>query len=118
MSYDFSEIIDLPTTRKLIDSLWRMTGLPVSILNAEGDIMSMSGRPQICETFHREFPGRPQHCSPPEFYAAGSNERTFAEGWREFKCDTGLVGLGSPIILEGQQVATVVVGPILYEPAD
>lgn len=118
MSFEFLKIVDSQAVQDLLDAFCQMTGLHVSVLDEEGDILCSSGMPAICEAYHQKFPEHPPRCYSREVLADAAGGRTIDEGWAEFQCNNGLTDIGSPIKIEGRQVATLLVGPFLARPAD
>ena len=118
MMNQFSDIIDVPSLQDLMDSLCRITGIPVAILDQNGLPFLSSCWPKICETFHQLYPEQPRRCFPLDAFTGATDCQPVANGWVEFKCQNGLIGFGFPVRIEGQHVATLLVGPLLHKPVD
>ena len=118
MTYQFSEIIDVPPIQGLMDSLYRITGIPVAMLDQNGLQVLSSGWPKICELYHRLHPEQPRRCFPLDAFAGAPDCHPVAGGWMEFRCQNGLIDFGFPVRVEDQHIATLMVGPLLYKPAD
>jgi PAS domain S-box-containing protein len=118
MTNQFSEIIDVPSLQDLMDSLYRITGIPVAILDQNGLPLLSSGWPKICELFHQIYPEQPRRCFPRDAFTGAIDCQPVADGWVEFQCQNGLIAFGFPVRVDGQHVATLIVGPLLHKPAD
>ncbi|MCK4535726.1 MAG: PAS domain S-box protein [Desulfuromonadales bacterium] len=101
-----------------MDSLYRVTGIPAAILDQEGTSLLSCGWPAICELYHRVHPEKPCRCFPHNAFSGVPDCHPVADGWMEFECQNGLVDFGFPITIDGSHVATLLVGPLLYKPAD
>lgn len=120
MTPALQNIIDINSVQELMDSLYRITGIPATILDEAGEVLLSSGSPALCELFHQAtcLTGT---CFLDRGFRSEAGRRTTAEGWTEFRCDSGLIDVGSQIIVDHRPVATLLVGPLLYEtpePAD
>lgn len=118
MDLKFSDFIDIPSVQDLIDYLYRISAIPTAILNPHGSVLLSAGRSAICEEHQRAFPEQLHHCFPQEVLAGGDGLHSGTGIWQEFQCQNGLNYMCTPIVLSEQHVATLLVGPLLHEPAD
>ncbi|HKL27009.1 MAG TPA: PAS domain S-box protein [Desulfuromonadales bacterium] len=120
MAPPLQDIIDIPSVQGLMASLYRITGIPATILDESGKVLLKSGSPTLCEFFHKAAPFT-RNCFLEKSFRRGVGRRTTTEGWTEFCCDSGLIDVGAQIMIDKRPVATLLVGPMLYEtpkPAD
>ncbi len=118
MKYQLSDIIDVPSIQDLMNSLYQITGISVAIIDQTGLPLLSSGWPKICEIYHQLYPEQPRRCFPLDAFTGGANCQPVSGGWMEFQCQNGLIDFGFPIRVEDRHVATLLVGPLLYKPAD
>ncbi len=118
MSFDFLKVVDLQSMQELLDSFHHMTGLHASVLDGANSVLCTSGLPRVCEAFHQRFPEQSRRCFPQKGLGGVVEKPAVAKGCAGFQCHLGLIAAASPMMVEGRQVATILVGPFLNEPAD
>lgn len=121
MTLGFADLIDLKIVRPLMQSFSRTSGLPMSIIGVDGNVLVTSGWQKVCTYFHRRFPLSLQRCieSDTDFSDLTLHGRTPATGDSfESFCRNGLVHIGFPIMVEGEHLATLFLSQFFYEPPD
>ncbi|WP_027715315.1 PocR ligand-binding domain-containing protein [Desulfuromonas sp. TF] len=121
MTLSFADLIDLDIVRPLIQSFSRTSGLPMSIVDVEGNVLVTCGWQKVCTYFHRRFPVPLQRCidSDTDFSHFIRDGRPPAAGeYFESFCRNGLVHIGFPIMVEGEHLATLFLSQFFYEAPD
>jgi len=111
----FSDLVDVPLLRKLSKSFYAATGIPNSIVDVDGIILSGLGWQDICTRFHRVCPETECRCRESDSYIAAHLDKGAYVG---YKCLNGLMDYAVPIIIEGQHLATFFHGQFLHEKPD
>lgn len=104
--YNFSDLVDLSLLRQLLNSFYQATGIPHAILDIENRILSRIGWQDICTRFR---------CEQSDSYIAS---HLFDGPYIGYKCLNGLMDYATPIIIEGQHLATIFHGQFIHEPPD
>lgn len=52
-TYHFSDLVDIATLARLLDSFYQATGIPNGIMDANGELLCMSSGNNACVVFHR-----------------------------------------------------------------
>lgn len=121
MPYRFDELIDLAAVQKLMESLWQTTGIPVGILDLQGEVLVATGWQQICTDFHRRHPELAARCrqSDQSIYDRLQQSVDLDE-WNfvEYTCPNGLIDAALPIVIEGRHLATLFIGQYFAVPPD
>ena len=112
-----SDIMDAEAIQPLLKDLYEMTGLPMALLDLEGNVLVQSGWQEICTRFHRQHPVSASRCLESDVdltQGIGPGE------FREYCCLNGLYDLATPIVVGGQHVGNLFLGQFLYddEPVD
>ena len=116
----FQDIIDTASIRSLMESLQQATGIPVSLLDHDGNMLVSAGWQDICAIYHRRHLKTAERCR--------ENDRFFSEflrtnempeeGFIQHTCKNGLIEIGLPIVINDFQFATLLFGQFLPEPVD
>jgi PAS domain S-box-containing protein len=121
MSRSFADLIDLDIVRPLMQNFARTSGLPMAIIDTDGNVLVTSGWQKVCTYFHRRFPIPLQRCieSDTDFSHLARDGRVPAAGESfESFCRNGLVHIGFPILIDGAHLATLFLSQFFYEPPD
>jgi len=121
MNYRFTEIVDIPSLQQLMENLWRVSGIPVGIIDPDGTVLVATGWQPICTEFHRRHPETLQRCRESDAYIGGCiarGESPAEEGYVEYLCLNGLVDVAVPILVDGCHLANLFLGQFLYAPPD
>ncbi len=117
MNEQLKNLLDLPTLQKMLDSLWRATGIPLGIIDVQGEVLVETGLQELCRQYHCKNPDVGQRC----LLNWVSNQGTDGCKLRgrepvEFICESGLVNIGLPILFEDHYLGLLFIGQLLYEP--
>ncbi len=115
MKYQFSDLVNIQHLRKLMNSFYEATGIPHGIHDIDGSILSGIGWQDICTKYHRVCPEAEYNCLKSDSYISKHLHEVAFVG---YKCLNGLMDYGTPIIVEGQHLATMFLGQLLHEPPD
>ncbi len=121
MNYKFSEIVDIQAVQRLMENLWKASGIPTGIIDIDGTVHVATGWQDICTRFHRQHPETARRCRESDAYISdhiGQQEGVFDGQPIEYQCRNGMVDIGVPIVIEGQHLATVFLGQFFYKPPD
>ena len=113
--YCFSELVDIGIIEPLLDSFHKMTGIQYSILDIDNNIIIKKGWQDICTQFHRVCPHTKSRCLQSDSYIFNHVQDGPYIGYR---CLNGLMDYASPIIVEGEHLATIFMGQLFHEPPD
>jgi len=113
MEYTFSDLIDTERIQALSDSFYEVTGIPSSLIDLNGTILSMSGWRDICTNFHRVNHQTLSKCK--EYHTSQTKQ---LEKYSVNKCPLGLINTSSPIVIEGEHVANMFISQFFLEKPD
>lgn len=113
MNYKIAELIDVAELQTLLDSFYDATGVPSSIIETDGEIVTATGWADICTKFHRVNPLTCKRCIESDTELALQLEN--GEKYNMYKCKNGLVDIAVPIIVEGMHIANLFTGQLLLE---
>jgi signal transduction histidine kinase/ligand-binding sensor protein len=114
MAYTFTDLVEVPRLQEMMISLHEATGLAISLTDADSNLLLTAGWQDICSKFHRACPLSEERCRQSDrFITAHPDEQTMG-----YMCLNGLQDYASPIVIEGQHLATLFVGQLFHEPPD
>lgn len=113
MQYKLSNLLEVGSLQALIESLHEITGIAVSILDADGEILITAGWRDICVRFHRSNPFSAELCR----ISDNSVKNMFAADipFVLYQCPNGLLGSAAPIYVNGTYLGAVFAGQYLQE---
>ena len=116
MNYTLNKLLDIPSLRELLDSLYEISIIPSAVLDIEGNILIASAWQDICTKFHRVNPDTKKMCLESDLrLTAGLGEKTSINF---YVCPMGLRDAVAPIVIEGNHLGNVYVGQFFLEQPD
>ncbi len=113
--YKFSDLVDIEDFKKLLDSYYKVTGIPNGLVDNDGTVISQSGWIDACTKFHRGNPETKYFCQESNLCLM---EKLKNSEVSEEKCKNGLYDYATPIQIEGKRLATLFLGQVLNEKPD
>jgi PAS domain S-box-containing protein len=114
-SYIFNDLVDIETFSSLLDSLFKATGIPNGLVSPTGEIITQSGWVDACAKFHRVDPDTSKLCKESNLELMEELRDSKVAGGQ---CKNGLYDYATPIIIEGEQLATLFLGQVHNAPPD
>ena len=115
MQYRFAGLIDIQSFRQMMESFYLATGIPHRLLDTENQILSAAGWQDICTQFHQSHSLTECRCRQSDHYIS---DHLQGGPYVSYQCMNGLMDYASPIIVDGQHLATIFLGQLLHEPPD
>ena len=113
---EFATIVDVAAVQRLMDKFHAATGVPVSIITVEGEVLVGPGWQDACTRFLRACPEAARLCERSD----RSIKDRLEEGTRfvTYTCPLGLVDAAAPIVVDGSHTASVFTGQFLFTVPD
>jgi PAS domain S-box-containing protein len=113
MQYQFTDLIDIPGFHLMMESFYLATGIPHGLVDTENRILSAVGWQDICTRFHRTHSQTECRCR--------QSDRDISDHMGDgpyvgYQCLNGLMDYASPIVIDGQHLATIFLGQFFLEP--
>lgn len=108
--YNFSDLVDVIEFEELLKSFYKATGIPNALVGVDGEIISQTGWIDACALFHRVNQESNLQCqeSNHTLVKSVSNGKVASA-----LCKNGLFDYATPIVIEGQVLATLFLGQVL-----
>lgn len=115
----FSQIISVNQLQQLLETQFRLTGVPGAILDNEERMLASVGWQDICAHFHRRHPQTAARCRESDAHIKAHLDKG-PTGYVDYRCRNGLWDVAMPIFIEGRHLATFFTGQFFYadEPPD
>lgn len=114
-SYSFGDLVDIEAFSKLLDSFYTANGIPNGLVGPKGELITQSGWTAACDLFHRANPDTRNACEHSNLELMQNLQDGEVSGCL---CKNGLFDYATPIVIEGQQLATLFLGQVLNAPPD
>ena len=109
---ELHDVLDVELVQPLMDDLWKLTGIPVGIIDREGKTLIATGWQEICAGFHRIHPLTCENCLESDFQlTTGVKPGEF----KLYKCKNNMWDVVTPIMLGERQIGNLISGQFLFE---
>ncbi len=98
----FTDIIDNNFLNNLFQQFYTVSGIPVGLLEPDGNILVQVGWQKICMEFHREGEFSCKNCNESDTLISN---RLHENPPILYKCKNGLNDVGMPVIIDGQHLS-------------
>lgn len=114
-NHKFSDLVDMVAFERLMESFYKATGIPNGLVSEEGEILSQVGWTNACALFHRVNIQTHQQCIESNMELMQNlHEGEVACA----KCKNGLIDYATPVVIEGNRLATLFLGQVLNTSPD
>jgi len=113
-SLNFDQLVDIEQVRQLLEAQYKLTGMPLCILDTDENILVAVGWQDICTKFHRVHPVACARCRESDTYIK-EHVRDFNVGYVDYQCKNGLRDAAVPIFIGGKHLASLYIGQFFYE---
>ncbi|GAB6040280.1 PocR ligand-binding domain-containing protein [Endothiovibrio diazotrophicus] len=93
-----------------------VVGVPVAILDLDGNVLASSRWQRICTEFHRATGGTRERCIESDTELA--NQLQAGREFTLYRCRNGLTDCASPVIVDGHHIANLFIGQFLLQTPD
>ncbi len=109
---ELGDIIDCQMFQSLMDDFYKLTGIPVGILDIKGKVLVAKGWQDICVNFHRIHPETCKNCLESDFeLTAGILPGEF----KQYKCKNNMWDIATPILIGGKRLGHIFLGQLMFE---
>ena len=98
----FSELVNVQALKNMTENLYEASGIPIGIIDIDGNIYVQTGWQDICTKFHRVHPQTCKRCMKSDKYI---NEHLVDGQPVEYKCPNNMWDIGVPLIIAGEHLA-------------
>ncbi len=116
MNIELSKLIDLSAWQKLMESLFKATGINHALLDLDNNVLAAAGWQRVCTDFHRVNPVSCQRCKTSDSYITEHLSR--AEPYVGYRCLNGLYDYATPVRIDGKHVANIFTGQMFHQAPD
>ncbi|OWZ83523.1 PocR ligand-binding domain-containing protein [Natranaerobius trueperi] len=115
MKYNFTDLVSLDELRSTLEKLYSLIELPMSIEDVNQNPLINIGFSDICKKYHTQNPKTLCRCKRSGAFVT---DYLYENDYITYRCQNGLIDMASPIIIEGEHVATFLIGQIFFQKPD
>lgn len=109
---ELSDILDAPEIQALMDDLYRITGLKMSIIDVKGKVLVDVGWQDICSRYHRINPETCKRCQESDTeLTVGIPQGEF----RTYRCKNNMWHIATPVVIGGRHLGNLFMGQFFFD---
>ena len=109
---ELSDVLDAEAVQPLLDDLYRLTGIPLAIIDLKGSVVVTTPWQDLCAKFHRVHPESCRNCVESDCQlTAGVPPGEF----KVYKCKNNMWDVSTPIMLGDRHMGNLFTGQFLFE---
>jgi PAS domain S-box-containing protein len=109
---ELADIIDAQAIQFLMDDFYKLSHIPIGIIDIKGNVLVGVGWQDICTEFHRVHPETCKHCLESDTKLSTG---VLPGKFKPYKCKNNMWDIATPIIVGGQHVGNIFLGQFFYE---
>jgi PAS domain S-box-containing protein len=106
------DIIDVPRIKEMMDSFYKLTNIPMAILELDGRVIVDVGWQEVCTKFHRENPLSGKHCLESDTELTANIPKG---QFKLYKCKNNMWDMASPIYAGDRHLGHIFIGQFFFE---
>ncbi|MBI5545393.1 MAG: PocR ligand-binding domain-containing protein [Deltaproteobacteria bacterium] len=111
-SLELGDLIDAEALQSQMESFYKLSGIPVGIIDSGGKVLVGVGWQDVCTRFHRVNPETCRHCVESDTQlTAGVSEGEH----RIYKCKNNMWDAATPIVVGGRHVGNIFTGQFFFD---
>ena len=109
---ELSDLMDAPALQKLMDDFYAVARVPMSIIDAKGQVLVGVGWQDVCTRYHRVQSETCRHCLESDLQLSAG----LAQGqYRLYKCKNNMWDIATPIVVAGRHLGNLFSGQFFFE---
>lgn len=109
---DLANIIDTVSIQSMMDDFHALTGMPIGIVDLQGNVLVKAGWQEICTKFHRVHPETRKNCIESNIALSSG----VAKGeFRAYRCKNNMWDIVTPIFISDKHIGNLFCGQFFYE---
>jgi len=105
-------IINIEEFQELMDEFYKLTRLPMSIIDLEGNVLVGVGWQEICTNFHRVHPETYKHCLESDY---NLSTEVLPGTYKVHKCRNNMWDMATPIMVNEKKIGSIFMGQFFFE---
>jgi signal transduction histidine kinase len=109
---ELADIIDAPSMQLLMDNFYKLTRIPMGMIDLKGKVLVGVGWQDICTKFHRIHPESCKNCIESDTLLSAGVPRG---EYKLYKCKNNMWDVATPIIVGGRHFGNFFMGQFFFE---
>jgi len=114
-NYAFDQLVDMEQVRQLLEAHYQLSGIANGLFDANENRLIGVGWQDICVHFHRCHPVTADRCRESDAFIKAHLNDPLVELPLEYRCKNNMIDIAMPIVIEGEYVASFIVGHFFYD---
>ncbi|QOX65215.1 diguanylate cyclase [Anoxybacterium hadale] len=111
-SWKLEELINFEALQTMFENLNKVVGIPVGIMDMDGNALASAGWNGICSSYHRKHPETAKRCKISDQCI---KMHIGYDDFVAYKCLNHMWDAAVPLIIEKEHLATLFIGPYFHE---
>lgn len=111
-SLDLADIFDVRSLQSLVDNFYKLTGLPMGLIDLNGKVLVGVGWQGICTKFHRLHPETSRNCIESDLQLSAGVP---VGKYKIYKCKNHLWDVATPVMVGDRQFGNLFMGQFFFE---
>lgn len=114
---DLGGIIDAPAIQSLVDDFYKLSGMPMGLIDIKGKVLAGVGWQEVCTKFHRTNPETCRNCIESDIRLSAGVP---LGEYKIYKCKNNMWDVATPVIVGGRHLGNLFIGQFFFddEPLD
>jgi len=108
---DLKDIIDVPAIQPLMENYYQLTGIPLGLVDLQGNVLVGVGWQDICTKFHRAHPDTRRRCLESDTILS---QQVPPGTFKLYKCRNNLWEMATPLVVGGKHVGNLFMGQFFF----
>jgi two-component system, chemotaxis family, CheB/CheR fusion protein len=109
---ELADIIDAPAIQSLVEDFYKLTGMPMGLLDIKGTVLVGVGWQDVCTKFHRVNPETCRNCVESDVQlAAGVPPGEY----KIYKCKNNMWDVATPVMVGDRHFGNLFMGQFFFE---
>lgn len=109
---ELSEVLDVQKIQMLMDSFYKLTHIPMSIIDLKGNVLVGVGWQKICILFHRAHHITKKYCIESDLELSKNIPRG---EFKLYKCKNNMWDISSPLIIGDKCIGNIFIGQFFFD---
>ncbi len=114
---DLGDIIDAPAIQSLVDDFYKLSGMPMGLIDIKGKVLAGVGWQDVCTKFHRNNPETCRNCIESDIRLSAGVP---LGDYKIYKCKNNMWDVATPVMVGDRHLGNLFIGQFFFddEPLD
>ncbi len=109
---ELADIIDSQAIQSFMEDFYKLTHIPIGVIDIKGNVLVGVGWQDICTRFHRDHPDTCKYCIESDIKLSSG---VFPGEFKLYRCKNNMWDIATPIIVSDQHVGNIFLGQFFFD---